>query len=405
MPFKILSLDGGGSWAILQAMALERLYGSDVSGHTILGRFDLAAANSGGSIVLAGLALDLTPRQIITLLNDESMRKLIFVRNFLSFTGVERYDTKAKLNGLRQVFGVLGDKPLDSLPQPTKLLISTFDYDRARAQFFRSDAQSPATSSPGAPQPTLAEAVHAASNAPIKYFDAPAEFNSPAFTGRRFWDGALGGFNNPVMAAVTEALAYGSKPDNIEAITIGTANVFLPMPSPISSPGSGGQNPLCVPIDNSGLYHDLNKAATSILDDPPDQASFVAHLVIDGATALSHDPEHPVTDGKVVRFNPLIQPIKKQGQWSAPPLLAHAPSQSNVSANHASDMEAFMALVQLEIDAVEQDDVDLISTLGNTWLSDACPNQPIRANSDLQPLIGHGRFSLALAQAKALGLG
>ena len=58
MSYKILSLDGGGTWAILETMALKQIYGGDTSGHQILAKFDLAVANSGGSIVLAGLVLD-----------------------------------------------------------------------------------------------------------------------------------------------------------------------------------------------------------------------------------------------------------------------------------------------------------------------------------------------------------
>ncbi len=43
MSYKILSLDGGGTWALLQAMALEDLY-QGCSGHEILSNFDLAVA-------------------------------------------------------------------------------------------------------------------------------------------------------------------------------------------------------------------------------------------------------------------------------------------------------------------------------------------------------------------------
>ena len=53
MTHKILSLDGGGAWAMLQAMALGDLFG-DRPGWEILAQFDLAVANSGGSIVLGG---------------------------------------------------------------------------------------------------------------------------------------------------------------------------------------------------------------------------------------------------------------------------------------------------------------------------------------------------------------
>jgi len=62
MAFKILSLDGGGSWALIQARVLLDIYG-DISGHKILKKFDLAIANSGGSLVLACLCNDMSPRR------------------------------------------------------------------------------------------------------------------------------------------------------------------------------------------------------------------------------------------------------------------------------------------------------------------------------------------------------
>jgi patatin-like phospholipase/acyl hydrolase len=55
MSYRILSLDGGGAWAIIEARALIGLYGIDTAGHDVLRRFHLVAENSGGSLVLAGL--------------------------------------------------------------------------------------------------------------------------------------------------------------------------------------------------------------------------------------------------------------------------------------------------------------------------------------------------------------
>ena len=49
----ILSLDGGGSWAIIQVMTLQKLYGDAAPGSHVLKNFDLVVANSGGSIVAA----------------------------------------------------------------------------------------------------------------------------------------------------------------------------------------------------------------------------------------------------------------------------------------------------------------------------------------------------------------
>src|SRR5688572_30611481 len=42
-PYRILSLDGGGTWALIQAKALGEIYGADTDGWTILNRFDFAA--------------------------------------------------------------------------------------------------------------------------------------------------------------------------------------------------------------------------------------------------------------------------------------------------------------------------------------------------------------------------
>jgi len=45
--YNILTLDGGGSWALLEAMALQRKYG-DTPCLDILRQFDLVVTNSGG---------------------------------------------------------------------------------------------------------------------------------------------------------------------------------------------------------------------------------------------------------------------------------------------------------------------------------------------------------------------
>ena len=105
-----------------------------------------------------------------------------------------------------------------------------------------------------------------------------------------------------------------------------------------------------------------------------------------------------------LRLNPAIQPIKTSSGWTVPPLLASAPPGSKVLSNFNNDADAFQALIKLDMDAVGQDDVDLIQTLGNAWIANAAPNQCIRTNGDLQPLIGHGTFSAGVAQARTLGL-
>jgi patatin-like phospholipase/acyl hydrolase len=72
MTYRILALDGGGAWALIQVEALIALYGEATRGHDVLSRFDMAAANSGGSLVLGGLVENLTLGDIRTLFLDET---------------------------------------------------------------------------------------------------------------------------------------------------------------------------------------------------------------------------------------------------------------------------------------------------------------------------------------------
>ncbi len=57
-PYRILSLDGGGSWSLIQIRALQEIYGDNIKGRDLLAKFDLVAANSAGSIVAATLIED-----------------------------------------------------------------------------------------------------------------------------------------------------------------------------------------------------------------------------------------------------------------------------------------------------------------------------------------------------------
>ena len=96
------------------------------------------------------------------------------------------------------------------LGHDVNLLVTAYDYDRERAAFFRSNDKSAAQSPAPHVGATLAEAVHASTNVPIFAFDEPAEVR-----GRRYWDGGLAGYNNPVLAAVVEAMTnFPGEPRN-----------------------------------------------------------------------------------------------------------------------------------------------------------------------------------------------
>jgi len=72
---KILSLDGGGSWALVQVRALQEIYGADATGYDVLRNFDLVVATSGGSIVAAALAAGWPLTQLVQFFLSKSSAK------------------------------------------------------------------------------------------------------------------------------------------------------------------------------------------------------------------------------------------------------------------------------------------------------------------------------------------
>src|SRR6516164_4832876 len=130
--FRILSLDGGGSWALIQVMALIRLYsasgdGTDITGHEVLKKFDLVAANSGGTLTLGGLIMNWPLSRTLAMFHDQQMFARIFVRaSFLEdpvahltedLAGVgPKYSASGKFAGLRAILGADGDRPVTAVP-------------------------------------------------------------------------------------------------------------------------------------------------------------------------------------------------------------------------------------------------------------------------------------------------
>lgn len=388
MAYRILSLDGGGAWALIEVRALMALYSASTTGHEVLADFDLVAANSGGSLVLGGLVENLKLGDLLAYFEDEAKRKSIFSptsswgdRALHDLTGLgPKYSAENKLPAIERLLPSRGTALLRNaaagvrrrnFPDDVHLLIIGFDYDRNRACFFRSAAA-------GGPQwgqgetagVTLAEAIHASTNAPVNYFDAPATF--PDGPGA-YWDGGLTGCNNPILAAVTEAIVMGQTPHDIVALSLGTATIALPWPS-ANDPAN---SPYVQPVSQPGLVADLRKLATTILDDPPDIASFLAHVMTGGSAGVPAPAQ-----SRIVRMNPLISPMGQPGAWRAPGAAAAPMTASQ-----------FTYLLRLDMDAVEQAQVDAIAAFAELWLGGNVTNQPLRMNGDtLAPELGYGSF-------------
>ena len=243
MTYRVLSLDGGGVWAAIQVKALIALYDANTPGHTVLQDFNLVAGTSGGSIVLGGLVENVPLGALLGYFTDEKNRKAIFSPTKMVFDRVvsglihagPKYSAEAKLPALERLMPARGTLPLTRAAAGVRrpaadadvhLLITAFDYDRNSACFFRSAEASGPDWGTGCPSGvTLAEAIHASTNAPVIFFDQPA-----AVGGRRYWDGAITGCNNPVLAAVAEAIVLDNLPTDIVALSIGTSSPALAGP-------------------------------------------------------------------------------------------------------------------------------------------------------------------------------
>ena len=167
----------------------------------------------------------------------------------------------------------------------------------------------------------------------------------------RYWDGAIAGCNNPVLAAVTEAVGKNQDPTNVAVLSIGTAIVEHRRPKPGQPP-----SPFEQPILKPGIVSDLRKLATAIIDDPPDISTFLAHVMTGSGKGVNRP-----ADSRIVRMNPLIGPVYKGGTWSLPGSMT--PDQ-------------FRFLKDLDLDAVLESQVDAISSYADLWLKDEAPNQP-----------------------------
>src|SRR5579872_5217890 len=143
---RILSLDGGGTWALIQVHALQRLFGEGATGHRVLESFDLVVANSGGGIVAAGLACDLPLDQLRLHFEDAARRAAIFRPKLPEVIGrqlpLPRYSTEVKYEGLRAALSPVGEIPLPDWHAAhstlAHLMLIGFDFDTNRAAFFRS---------------------------------------------------------------------------------------------------------------------------------------------------------------------------------------------------------------------------------------------------------------------------
>ena len=401
--FKILSLDGGGSWAILQLLTLKERFKEKIpklNGHAILQEFDLVISNSGGSIVLATLAENWTVDEALNLFRKKEIRDKVFSRNsgkelfwpvrFTRLAGIgPKYSTKRKGEALNQLFPKIASLNMDLLPgfigkQDLKIVVCSYDALNNRAKFFRSFSHSDKGYS--AEYVRLTDAVHGSSNPPIQYFDFPAHIEvSNSNKAYELWDGALGGFNNPVVAGIVEAVRLGESIKDLTVISLGNGNKFMSKDEKESFIQLRRETEeertkkwkfWKYRVQWKYFLKTIMHQARTILYQPPDWANFVAYMF------LMKDMGKNLMN-QFIRLSPLIH-IDDDTNEDVKPLLEK--------------------LYNLDLDLTSDEDIDLIFNCFENWKIGEIKNQPIHygisEDNNLIPHVGDAFFESGMQKWK-----
>ncbi len=397
--YKILSLDGGGSWSLLQLLALNERY-PGYSGHQVLREYNLVIANSGGSIVLAALAENWTIQQALSLFYDELNRKSIFSKNkFMDrffpadYTRLfgnfgPKYSTEKKGIAFQRLFPEIDKLQMSDLPEfigkeDLGIAVCTYDALNNRAKFFKSyDSK---TGGPSEEAVKLTDAIHGSSNAPVQYFDFPAKIVMEGQKDFELWDGALGGFNNPVMAGIIEAIKLGIPKNEISVVSLGTGNKLM----------SSEDKALFDEIKEKAKEEKrkklrlfklkyqlkyfvksvLNQAKT-ILYEPPDWANYIAMMFL-----FETIPDEP--SSRFIRLSPMIH-IDESTPEEVKELLRQ--------------------LYKMDMDLTEDEEIKVIKDCFDAWKSGKIKNQPIAfkidVDNNLQCVCGYKSYEEVMGKWK-----
>ena len=358
--YRILSLDGGGSWSVFQVMALQSLYGDKERGHDVLKRFDLVAANGGGSVILAGLAMNMTLQETLErFFLDPTNRTTIFGATRGGWPWQARWIIR--LEALKTVLGKPHEHTLGILFGIVKahvgvspvFLICAFDCDRRRPEFFRSNLSSASASSTGSWDPSLAEVIHASVTSPVQNSDALVTIN-----GTRFCDGTPAGLYNPVLAAVTEARANRWEAKDIQVLSIGSGTI---------------ERPVLARKKKKERPEVLDDIAKRAFDDPPCATTYMAHVALGQDVPTPANPP-PISNGSIVRLSPVIR---------------HPADPTGIGGDQ------LVSLARINRCAFDEKDIEIVKRYGQLWIGGAVKNEAIRANREFVCEIGHDRFPAA----------
>jgi patatin-like phospholipase/acyl hydrolase len=228
MPFRVLSIDGGGIRGIIPALILAEL--EQRSGRPIAKMFDLVAGTSTGGILAVGLTMagarrkpKYSARDLVALYEEEGDD--IFHRSkwhqirAVGNLAEEKYPSEGIERVLTERFGKAWLS--ESL---TNVLVTAYDIELRRPHFFKSDR---ARKKPERDF-HLADIARATSAAPT-YFE-PAQVRSRAGDDPvALVDGGVFA-NNPAACALVEAICtYGAKLGDMTFLSLGTGELTRPI--------------------------------------------------------------------------------------------------------------------------------------------------------------------------------
>jgi len=207
VPFRILSLSGGGVRGIFQAVFLKNL--ENTTGIPIFQQFDLISGTSTGSIIALAVSLGIDINRIIDLYRNKS-EEIFRSKAFSLLRKGPRYDQNVLRNEMENIFGT---KQLRDTK--TNVIVTATCLDQFCHRVFSSFP----TNEDGDNQFTAVDVALASSAAPT-YFEPV----TPQSQERSYVDGGLWA-NSPSLISILYANRYLNIPvKSMKVLSVGTGD-------------------------------------------------------------------------------------------------------------------------------------------------------------------------------------
>jgi patatin-like phospholipase/acyl hydrolase len=196
-PFRILSIDGGGICGILPASVLTELETRFLGGESVAKYFDMIAGTSTGGIIALGLAHGLKARDVQKFYLERGDKVFSNANAIVrTWRRLRRWHRNAYNNHAleQELLNIFGDTPLGD--SQTRLCIPSFEGIHGEPWIYKT---------PHHPDYTK-DRVERMVKVALATSAAPTYFRAMPNNGYVMVDGGIWA-NNPVMNAVTDALA------------------------------------------------------------------------------------------------------------------------------------------------------------------------------------------------------